>query len=82
MTANTWTHLAATYDGSVLRLYRNGAQIATANRTGSITTATARSASAATTSGLSGWRASDNITVYDKVLTTAQIPADLNKPVG
>ena len=25
---NTWTHLASTYDGSTLRLYVNGVQIA------------------------------------------------------
>ena len=29
MPLNTWTHLAATYDGDVLALYVNGVQAAT-----------------------------------------------------
>src|SRR5262245_2205408 len=34
LTVNTWAHLAATYDGTVLRLYVNGVQVSTRNRTG------------------------------------------------
>ena len=37
-----WTHLAATYDGSVLALYVNGTQAATLLTSGSIVTSTAR----------------------------------------
>src|SRR5262249_39770408 len=38
--ANTWTHLALTYDGTTLRLYQNGTQVATQAKTGAITTST------------------------------------------
>ena len=38
LAANTWTHLAATYDGSIIRLYVNGVQVATQAKTGAIAT--------------------------------------------
>ncbi|HEY0977057.1 MAG TPA: LamG-like jellyroll fold domain-containing protein, partial [Flavobacteriales bacterium] len=31
LTLNTWQHVAGSYDGSTLRLYRNGVQVASAN---------------------------------------------------
>lgn len=36
LTVGTWTHLAVTYDGAVLRLYRNGVEEATRNATNTI----------------------------------------------
>jgi hypothetical protein len=38
LSTNTWTHLAVTYDASVLRFYVNGTQVATRTQTGSIST--------------------------------------------
>jgi hypothetical protein len=36
LTPNTWTHLAATYNGSTLTLYRDGLPVAVANASGSL----------------------------------------------
>ena len=38
--ANTWSYLAETYDGSTLRLYVNGTQVASTAHTGTIATST------------------------------------------
>ena len=38
LAANTWSHMATTYDGSAVRLYVNGALVATKPAIGSITT--------------------------------------------
>ena len=37
---NTWSHLAATYDGATMRLYVNGVQVASRAQTGPIQTST------------------------------------------
>ena len=40
LTANTWSFLTETYDGSTLRLYVNGTQVASTAHTGAISTST------------------------------------------
>jgi fibronectin type 3 domain-containing protein len=80
---NTWTHLAATYDGTSLRLYRNGTLISSTTRPGTITVGTGP-----LKLGGNGvwpeWFAGqlDDVRVYDTALTAAQIQADMNVPVG
>ena len=79
---NAWTHVALTYDGATLRLYVNGTQVATPATTGAIQ---------ATDSPL--WIGGNNpygeyfqglideVRVYNRALTQADIQADMNAPV-
>ena len=83
LTANTWAHLAVTYDGATLRLYVNGAQVASQARAGNLTTSTnplqigGDSIYGQFFSGII-----DEVRVYNVALTAAQIQADMNAPVG
>ncbi len=40
LTANTWTHLAMTYDGTTLKIYVNGALVTSTAQSGTMTTST------------------------------------------
>jgi glucose/arabinose dehydrogenase len=83
LATNTWTHLATSYDGSTLRLYVNGTQVATAPRSGPIAT----SNGVLTIGGDPAFGQQyagriDDVRVYDRALTPAQIQSDMNTPIG
>ena len=77
LTTNTWAFLTETYDGSTLRLYVNGTQVASTAHTGAITTSTnplqigGDSLYGQYFAGLI-----DNVRVYNVALTAAQIQTD------
>ncbi|MGN9843775.1 LamG-like jellyroll fold domain-containing protein [Nonomuraea sp. H19] len=80
---NTWTHLAATYDGTTLRLYINGNQVAQTTKTGNIRTDTAP----LRIGGNSIWGEHfngliDEVRIYNRALTPTQIQNDMNTPVS
>jgi concanavalin A-like lectin/glucanase superfamily protein len=79
---NTWTHLAATYDGAMLRLYVNGVQAGTRAQTGNITV----SASPLRIGGNAVWGEYfagliDEVRVYNRALTATEIQTDMNTAV-
>jgi hypothetical protein len=79
---NTWTHLAATYDGATLRLYRNGVQVASRAATGAI----AVSANPLRIGGNTIWGEYfagriDDVRIYNRVRTAADIQTDMNTAV-
>ncbi len=81
--ASTWTHLAAAYNGSVLALYVNGAQAATFLTSGPITTNTG----ALKIGGNAVWGEwfsglIDEIRVYNRALSAAEISADMNTSIS
>jgi chitodextrinase len=80
---NTWAHLAATYDGTTLRLYVNGTQVSSVPRTGSI--ATSSNPLQIGGDGIYGQYFNgliDEVRVYNVALTQAQIQSDMNSPIG
>ena len=80
---NTWSHLASTYDGTTLRLYVNGVQVASRAQTGAIAT----SSGALTIGGdaLYGQHFSgriDEVRIYNSALSASEIQTDMNTPIG
>jgi concanavalin A-like lectin/glucanase superfamily protein/Big-like domain-containing protein len=79
---NAWTHVAATYDGAVLRFFVNGTQVSTSNVAGTILASTGQLRIGGNNiwgewfSGLI-----DEVRVYKRTLTAAEIQADMNAPV-
>ena len=83
LTANTWAHLAATYDGATLRLYVNGTQVSSVARTGALATSTnPLQIGGDSLYGQFFQGLIDEIRVYNVVLTAAQVQADMNAPLG
>jgi hypothetical protein len=77
--ANTWTHLAATYDGSRLKVYVNGVGVGSLAATGNI----ASSTGPLTIGGNRVWGeffagAVDDVRVYNRALSAAEITALMN----
>ena len=76
---NTWTHLAATYDGTTLRLYVNGVQVSSAAVTGNIpTSAYPLQIGGDNLHGQFFAGQIDDVRVYNVARTPAQIQSDMN----
>ena len=80
---NTWVHLALTYDGSAVRLFVNGAQVASTATTGNIATSTnPLSIGSDPIYGQYFQGLIDDVRVYNVALSAAQIQTDMNTPVS
>ena len=81
--ANAWTHVAATYDGTTLRVYRNGVQVGTRTLAGSLTT-TNDPLKFGGNGVWSEWFDGrlDEIRVWKVARTAAQVQTDMNTPIS
>ena len=81
---NAWTHLAATYDGTNMRLYVNGALVRSVARTGTIRT----SGGALRIGGNQTWGGEwfagliDEVRVYNRALSASEIQSDMLTPIN
>jgi hypothetical protein len=83
LAVNTWTHLAATYDGTTLRLYVNGTQVGTQAVAGPLLT----SSGVLRLGGNGVWGEFfqgriDEVRLYNRALTAAQLQTDMITPVA
>jgi fibronectin type 3 domain-containing protein len=77
LAANTWSFLTETYDGTTLRLYVNGTQVASTAHTGAITTSTnPLQIGGDSLYGQHFAGMIDNVRIYNTALTAAQIQTD------
>jgi chitodextrinase len=82
--ANTWTHLAMTYSGTRLLLFVDGVQRASKSTTGQLPNSTGPLRIGGNAVFTSQWFAGelDELRVYNRALTAAEIQADMNTPLG
>ncbi len=83
LTLNTWTHIAVTYDGANLRFYVNGVLRGTVARTGNIASNNGAIRIGGNNSSLQEFFRGliDDVRIYNRALTAAQITADMNAPI-
>jgi glucose/arabinose dehydrogenase/PKD repeat protein len=79
---NVWTHVAGTYDGTTLRLYLNGVEVAST----AVSEPIAPSTGPVRIGGNSIWGEYfqgriDEVRIYDRALTPAEIQTDMHTPV-
>jgi hypothetical protein len=83
LAVGVWQHLATTYDGTNMRLYVNGVLVATRAQTGSIAT----SNGALRIGGNNAFANEfyhgliDEVRVYNRALSAAEIAGDMNRPI-
>ena len=81
--ANTWTHLACTYDGATMTIYTNGIPAASQAQTGPLTTSTGTLSLGGDPVRGNFWRGMmDEVRIYRRTLSQTDIHNDMNAPLS
>jgi hypothetical protein len=80
MAANSWSHLAVTYDGANMRLYVNGTLVRTVARTGAVLETDGPLHIGGNEVWGGEWFAGliDEVRIYNRALSASEIQADMN----
>ena len=78
LTLNTWVHVALSFDGTTVRLYRDGSEVNTFTNTGSITGGTFNFLVVPDSSNAQV----DDVRVFDTALTATQVAAFMGDSVA
>ncbi len=80
---NTWSHLAATYDGSTMRIYVNGVEVNSRAQTGSFPTSSGSlSFGGDAPFGQNFTGSIDEVRLYNRALSAPEIQTDMTTPIG
>jgi PKD repeat protein len=79
---NTWSHIAGTYDGTMMRFYVNGLLVASRPQSGAIQTSSGVLSIGGDSSSGQFWNGLiDEVRVYNRALSQAEIHSDMNVPL-
>lgn len=78
LAVNTWVHLALSFDGSTLRLFRDGVEVNAVSNTGGITGGTYNFLVVPNTTNAQV----DDVRVFNTALTAAQVASFMGDPVA
>jgi hypothetical protein len=83
LSVGTWSHLAATYDGATLRLYRDGVEVASRPQSGSIHVSTGDLTIGGDALFGQFWAGKiDEVRIHDRPLLPAEIEREMHTPVA
>jgi hypothetical protein len=79
---NAWSHVAATYEGTVMALYVNGVQVASQAQSGAVATSTDPLTIGGNSSGEDFAGIIDEVRIYSRALSANEIQSDMTKSVS
>src|ERR1700741_3620737 len=83
LAVNAWSHVALTWDGSIMRLYINGVEAANKARTGTLqSTTTPLRIGTNSPYGEFFQGLIDEVRIYTRALSAAEIQTDMSTPIG
>jgi hypothetical protein len=83
LSVNTWSHVAATYDGAMMRLYVNGVQVNSQAKTGALPSSSGGRLMIGGDDFFGQYFTGriDEVRIYDRALSVSEIQSDMSAPI-